>query len=177
MTEDRRNIDRAERLFRDEPEAAFSGSQLSSLEADPNVHSKPIVELVLMDNGERFLELAGYLPHALQDILFQHYLLGRTQEQIGSLLGMTQTQVWQALALSIRGICALIHFHGPPSGSEEKSELLSVWEEVLNFKVKSEQREELNVSVPRNLGEFTVSAGDVDLLEFFSPMATEGAVR
>jgi hypothetical protein len=162
----------AERLFKDDPTGALSGSQLVSAEAhsaddwqaSPNRKKSKMARAMAEEQPERFLELVAYLPHVIQDIFYQYCLLGRTQEQIGRTLGMRQKQVWQALELGVDGIASVSATGALP-------------ESVLSFKTSSEQRGELRVTEPAVLGEFVVNISDEDVEVLFSPMTPDGPAR
>lgn len=159
----------AERLFRDDEDAALAGSKIISAEghaadswdASPNRKKSKMVWALAAEQPERFLELTSFLPHLIQDIFYQYFLLGRTQEQIGETLGLRQKQVWQALELGVDGIAAVSANGALP-------------EEVLKFRTSSEQRETLVLEEPTTLGEFIVSTSDKSIEEFFSPMTPDG---
>lgn len=175
---------RAEQLFRQDEERAVSGLVLSSAETDPSAdRSLAITELALRDPA-RFIELVNYLPHAIQDMFYQYYFLGRTQEQIGKLIGCGQTRVWQSLKLGREAMCAVIYFGQPPSVSlicgevmtPRELKLKAAWDSCLAYHVREENKEELAIKTPRNLGEFVVSTVDDELNEFFAPMTTDGPI-
>lgn len=164
---------RAVQTFREDPEAALSGSRLASAEADPAAdHSRAVMSLAV-DSPEKFLELVGYLPHAIQDIFYQYYLLGRTQTQIGELLGMSQTAVWQTLRLGVNGLCAVIAFGGPPSEAHA-GPLADEYQKMLAFVTKPENRRELEVRAPEQLGGFDLSVSDSWIDEQFAAWTTDG---
>lgn len=174
---------RAERFFTDSPEEALSGSRLASAEADPGADRSLAIVNLAVDEPERFLELVSYLPHALQDIVYQHFLLGRTQTQIGNLLGLGQTAVWQLLKLSVEGLCAVIAWGGEPpndlvgswvAGSRE-ARMREAWEAVLRFRTKRDQRRDLYVNAPKALGRFDIRVTD-DFEIQFTPQTTDGPV-
>lgn len=160
---------RAREFWEQEPGRALGGEKLASVEGDKSEdRSQPVVVLAA-EEPERFLELVGYLPHAIQDILIQYYLLGRTQTQIGKLLGLSQTAVWQAVRLGVRSICAVI-------GGGVTEEQRKAREEMLGYRTRKESRELLKVEAPENLGEFRITTDDVNLMEFFAPSTTDGSV-
>ncbi len=174
---------RAAELFRADPEAALSGTRLNSAEADPGADRSRAIISLATEQPERFLELVGYLPHAIQDIFFQYYLLGRTQTQIGSLLGMSQTGVWQALRLGLEAICAIIALGGPPDlqflpgkASPLRVRAYNVYQEMLAFQTRAGTRETLKVEEPERLGEFELRVDDETLELNFSPSTTDGPV-
>ena len=168
---------RAVETFRDDPDAALAGSQLSSAETCSGGNESAVIVLA-EEQPERFLELIGYLPHAIQDIFLQYYFLGRTQTQIAETLGMTQSPgVWQALRLGIEAICAVIAFGGPPGpGTPANHPLAVAYQTMLDWQTKPEMRETKVIRTPRNLGEFEINAEDVNLMEFFAPGTEHGPV-
>lgn len=181
---------RAVDMFRRSPEEALSGAGLVSAETDKSAdRSLPIANLAV-DEPERFIELVSYLPHAIQDIFFQFYFLGRTQTQIGELMDKGQTVIWQTLELGTRAICAIIHFGSasellkkdqwyavtrttPP---EPEHSMIIAFKAALAFRTKPESREDLVVEEPDNLGDFEISANDINLMDFFAPSTTDGPV-
>jgi hypothetical protein len=177
---DKRSVE----FFRASPEEALSGSRLSSAEADPGADRSRAIISLAVEQPERFLELVGYLPHAIQDIFFQYYLLGRTQTQIGSLLGMSQTGVWQALRLGIEAICAVILSGGEPPdlrfvpsvNAPLHRKAYDAYQAMLEFETKAEARGMLRIDSPRNLGEFILRVDDETLEVQFAPSTTDGPV-
>lgn len=181
---------RAVDFFNRSPEDALAGSSLVSAETDKaSDRSEPITNLAV-EQPERFIELVSYLPHAIQDIFFQFYFLGRTQTQIGELMDKGQTVIWQTLELGTRAICAIIHFGSPnellkreqwyavtrTTPPEPERSMIIAYKAALAFRTKPESREELVVEEPGNLGDFEISANDVNLMAFFAPATTDGPV-
>lgn len=162
----------AERLFAEDPEGALSGSQIVSAEghstddwsASPNRKKSKMVYELATEQPERFLELVAFLPHIIQDIFYQYFLLGRTQTQIGDVLGLRQKQVWQALEVGIDGIAHISAYGGPSP-------------EVLVFKTDPSQRKEMSITEPMSLGEFILSTSDKTIEESFSPETPDGPAR
>jgi hypothetical protein len=159
----------AERLFAEDPVGALSGSQIVSAEghsaddwsASPNRKKSKMVYELASEQPERFLELVSYLPHIIQDIFYQYFLLGRTQEQIGVTLGLRQKQVWQALELGVDGIASVSATGAlPPT--------------VLEYRTSVDQRRTLELTEPGVLGEFIVSISDEDVEKLFSPQTPDG---
>ncbi len=175
---------RAVEFWRADEESSLAGSRLNSAEADPGADRSRAVISLAVDASERFLELVGYLPHAIQDIFYQYYLLGRTQTQIGSLLGMSQTGVWQALRLGIEAICAIIASGGEPPDmrylpsdkAPRHKQAYDAYQRMLDFQTKADNRAELRVDSPANLGEFELRVDDRTLEIQFSPFTTDGPV-
>lgn len=172
---------RAVEFFRADEMSALSGSRLSSAEADPGADRSRAMISLAKECSERFLELASFLPHAIQDIFYQVYFLGRTQTQVGRLLGMSQTGVWQALRLGQEAICAIIALGGPPDlqflpgkNSPLRVRAYNTYQEMLAFQTKSENREGLKVEEPGTLGEFEIRVDDDTLEVHFSPFTTDG---
>lgn len=161
-------------LFRADPEGALSATRLVSAEgngyarddwsASPNRKKSKMVYELAAGQSERFLELVSYLPHVIQDIFYQYFLLGRTQTQIGELLGMSQKQVWQALEVGVDGIAAV-------SKTGELSEA------CFGFTTNAETREELVLEEPTTLGEFILRTGDGALEANFAPGTPDGPAR
>jgi hypothetical protein len=156
-------------LFRTDPEAALAGSQIVSAEghrgddwaASPNrKKSKMVYELAAEQPG-RFLELVAFLPHIIRDIFYQYFLLGRTQTQIGDVLGLRQKQVWQALELGVDGIAS-----GAATGELPDA--------LLAFKTTADQRAEIRVTEPWVLGEFSVDTANEEIEKLFSPQTPDG---
>ena len=159
----------AERLFAEDPVGALSGSQIVSAEghsaddwsASPNRKKSKMVREMAEVQTERFLELTSYLPHIIQDIFYQYFILGRIQEHIGETLGLRQKQVWQALEVGVDAIASV-------------SATGQISQAALEFKTSAEQRETLSIEEPAILGEFIVSISDEDIEELFSPMTPDG---
>lgn len=178
-TADLRSID----LFAQAPEDALSGTRLVSAETDPSAdRSQAIVELAV-DDPLRFVELVSYLPHAIQDIFFQYYFLGRTQTQIGELVGASQTAVWQALRLGTEAICAVIVFGQPPNDRVPEGEMtplqrraMEAWRAVNKFATRAENRGELRKREPRTLGQFVLGIDEKTFELSFAPGTTDGPV-
>jgi hypothetical protein len=201
MTEPKKTVyetssdDLAQELFRVDPDAALSGSKLVSAEANvdtrddwqasPNRKKSKMVFELASGQPERFLELVGFLPHIIQDIFYQYFLLGRTQTQIGRLLDMSQKNVWQALEVGVGGVAALIHFNGPPtiqmSSFKETARAGRVawdaWQTVLEFRTSAEQRKELIVEESTKLGSFILSTSDETWEQNFAPSTPDGPAR
>jgi hypothetical protein len=169
---------RAVDLYRKDPEAALAGRGLVSVEGDnENDRSLAIVELAGTER-ERFIELVGSLPEPLQDIFFQHYLLGRTQTQIARLIDWSQSSggrrgVSQGLRIGERGMCAVIAW-GKCEGSSDP-QLHEAYEAMERF--RSKRAPAVTIRAPRNLGSFVIRTDDEALDEFFAPGTTDGAVR
>ena len=161
-------------LFRTDPDAALSAQRLVSAEANrdarddwqasPNRKKSKMVYELAAGQPERFLELVSYLPHVIQDIFYQYFLLGRTQTQIGELLGLRQKQVWQALEVGVDAIAQV----------SATGELTA---EALSFKTSADQREELEVTEPTTLGEFILRTDDPALEQNFAPGTPDGPAR
>lgn len=98
-----------------DPEQALRAERLISAETDPEADRSLAIANLAVDDRARFVELVEELPHVIQDIFFQYYLLGRTQTQIGYALGRSQTAVWQQRDLGLEAICACVYFGGPPT--------------------------------------------------------------
>ena len=122
---------------------------------------------------ERFLELVGYLPHVIQDIFYQYFLLGRTQDQIGATLDLRQKQVWQALELGVESIAVIALYGGEPPG-DAPEEVLSVYGRMLAFKTDPSQRATLIFDEPTTLGDFILSTSDKEIEKQFAPGTPDG---
>lgn len=177
------SLARAVELWQRSPEEALSGGALGSIEGDPEAdHTQAIVELAGRD-PERFEELVEALPEPLQDIFFQHYLLGRTQTQIARLIDWSQSSggrkgVSQGLRIGWEGMCAVIAWGGEePTGdnTERGKKLLAAYAAMERFRGQRGPR--LTVRAPRELGNFTVRSNHPQLAEFFAPGTTDGPVR
>lgn len=155
---------RAMEMYRRNPEEALRASRLTSAESDPvNDRSLAIMRLA-EEEPERFMELVSYLPHAIQDIFYQYYLLGRTQEQIGALVGIPdQANLSKVLITGVEGLCAIIAYGQPPQ-CQPGTEMERAYQRMLAFRTRPESRGELVVETPRKLGMFEISAGDVELV-------------
>jgi hypothetical protein len=180
MTEPKKTVyetssdDLAQELFRVDPEAALAGSKLVSAEANvdtrddwqasPNRKKSKMVFELASGQPERFLELVGFLPHIIQDIFYQYFLLGRTQTQIGKLLDMSQKNVWQALEVGVDAI-ANVALRGELS------------QEALSFRTDPETREELFVEESTKLGSFILSTSDETWEQNFAPSTPDGPAR
>ena len=169
ITSEKRAVD----LFKSDSIAALSGDRLISAETDPELDRSSAIASLASDSPERFLDLVGCLPHLIQDIFFQYYLLGRTQTQIGQLLGCSQTKVWQHLRLGTEAMCAIIEFGGPPP----------ILDQSLNQKAMKAYRalekltdhaDSLTVREPSTLGQFDLSIDDSTFAMNFAPASTDG---
>ena len=155
---------RAVEFFRDDPERALAGSRLSSAEADASADRSLAIMNLASEEPGRFLELVSYLPHAIQDIFYQYYLLGRTQEQIGRLIGVShQADVSHALKIGVEALCVIIAYGNPPH-CQPGTEMARAYQAMLEFKTKSQDREELHERTHRRLGEFEINANDAELV-------------
>ena len=161
---------RAVELFKENPSMALRGNKTISAETDIEVDRSDAMFKLATDEPERFLELVGYLPHLIQDIFYQYYLLGRTQTQIAQLLGCSQTNIWQDLRLGKEAICAIIAFGGPPptsihelrkaSPGEQFLKAITAYQAMLAFKTRKDQRKPITVEEPKTLGQFQLSIDD-----------------
>ena len=171
----------AERLFRDNPDGSLAGSQLVSAEAhsaddwmaSPNRKKSKMARALAEGQPERFLELVGYLPHVIQDIFYQYFLLGRTQDQIGATLDLRQKQVWQALELGVESIAVIALYGGEPPG-DAPEDVLAVYGRMLAFKTDPSQRATLIFDEPTTLGDFILSTSDKDIEKQFAPQTPDG---
>jgi len=170
MNSEMRAID----LFERDPEAALAGSKLISLETDPSFDRSLAITELALNRPERFLELVSYLPHAIQDIFFQYYLLGRTQTQIAKLVGSTQTNIWQAIKAGLGAICAVLSTNGLPT---RKDPMWLEYEKVLQFAEKMSHRSMLKIAEPKILGSFTLPITEEEFEQCFAPMTTDGPLH
>jgi hypothetical protein len=171
----------AERLFAEDEMSALSGSKIISAEghsadvwdASPNRKKSKMARALAEGQPERFLELVGYLPHVIQDIFYQYFLLGRTQEQIGYTLDLRQKQVWQALELGVDCVAVIALYDGPPPG-DASEDVLATYGRMLSFRTDPGQRESLEFAEPTTLGEFILSTSDKDIEKSFAPQTPDG---
>lgn len=154
---------RAVAQFRSNPEAALAGESLISAETDQETSCANAVISFATEQPERFLELVQTLPHSIQDIFYQFYLLGRTQDQIADTLSVSQALIWKALGIGLIGICEAIRDGAPGT-------------ECQRFSLPEVSSEEKTFKMPPSLGQFVISV-DEDLALHFSPMTTNGAVN
>lgn len=174
---------RAAEFYREDPGASLRGERLMSAETGedegtfhgtPEEKSKAVVVLA-MEQRERFLELVGYLPHAIQDIFIQFYLLERTQEQIGETLGMSQTAIWQALKLGMEAMCAVMLYGDDCLRLENiPKQAADAYAAMLAWTTEVGQREELVLRTPKNVGEFEIRVDDETLELHFAPSTRRG---
>ena len=178
---------RAQRYWADDPDGAICGRKLISAETDASTReqwarsgsrkkSKMVYDLA-QGQPERFLELVEYLPHRLQDIFYQYYLLGRTQEQIGETLdmpeGRRQEAVCEALAIGIGGISAVAAAGRIPTRFDGAI-MQAQWEAVMAYDTPRMAVKE--IAEDERLGQFEIRVdNDVDI--HFAPSTTDGAVR
>ena len=177
---------RAVELFKEKPELSLQGDKRVSIEADPFYDESDAFFKLAVDDPTKFLELVGYLPHLIQDIFFQYYLLGRTQVQIAKVLGCSQTNIWQDLRLGREAIGAILEFGGPPptaamdavkANGRQFKMACAAYRAMAAFKTKEHQREPLTIKEPKTLGEFQLSIDDETFDLNFSPATTDGPVR
>jgi hypothetical protein len=166
---------RAVELFHDSPDGAFSGSIPYSAETNSKAdQSLAIVSLACQDQ-DRFIELVGFLSPAIQDIFFQYYLLGRTYEQIGTLLFPQKTRAAaQAIVkrgnyFGLRALCAVIRFGGHPNEKQTKRYplLAAAYDAMLTFQARIEVAG-ASAKTPTDLGDFEI-APNGHLAQFFAP--------
>lgn len=164
-------------LFRIDPEAALSGSGLSSAESDPSQDRSLAIVSLAAEQPERFMELLSHLPALVQDVFLQYYVLRRTQAQIAETLGINQSpDVWQALALGSEAICAIIAW-GPDPKKMNGHPAAASYRKILTWKTKPDNQKPLKVRTPKNLGDFSITADDSNLSEFFIFKWHHGMVR
>jgi hypothetical protein len=150
--------------YRLDPEEALSGGGLLSVEADPDEQRADAVRVFAQECPERFLWAVEQLPQVIQDIFYQYYLLGRKQTHIGNALDLTQKQVWQTLALGLRGVATVLKGDPMP-------------EDVLAFQRSQRSRRPKLERTPDDLGSFCISFKEADeLLEHLAPMTTGGPI-
>ena len=178
---------RAVELFKENPLMALQGNKTISAETDIEVDRSDAMFKLATDEPEHFLELVGYLPHLIQDIFYQYYLLGRTQTQISQLLGCSQTNIWQDLRLGKEAICAIIAFGGPPPTSingllrtswktNEFNKAWDAYQAMLAFKTRKDQRKPITVEEPKTLGQFQLSIDDGTFDVNFAPATPDGPI-
>ena len=172
---------RAVELFKENPGQSLLGDKRVSVEADPLYDESDAFFKLAVDEPAKFLELVGYLPHLIQDIFFQYYLLGRTQIQIAKLLGCSQTSIWQDLRLGKEAIGAILSYGGPPPTSEPDvncdNRTRLAYEAMLAFKTKPRQRVPITIKEPKDLGKFQLRIDEETFVLNFSPATTDGPVQ
>lgn len=186
---DRSSEARASELFQQDQDAALRGDRLISAEtgAEGDYHATPedrtkAVVVLAQESPERFLELVGYLPHLIQDIFLQFFLLERTQKEIGETLGLWTWAVCDALKLGMESICAIIAFGGvdkvpenlDPVGRPDWDQLVEAYKKMLAFETKPEQRTEKKLVTPVGVGEFEIRVDDETLELHFAPSTRRG---
>jgi len=149
--------------FRDDPEGALAGGDLVSIETDPDAARVDAIRAYAQEKPAEFLEAARQLPLVLQDIVYQFYLLGRTQTHIAETLNLTQKQVWQHLRLALEGIGYVL------KGDRIPDEIAGIRGHCRKKFARTDDA----------LGAFVfhLDPEDVDsLLEHFAPMTTGGPI-
>lgn len=138
------------------------------------MEASPIMALAY-EQPERFLELVSYLPHIIQDIFYQYYLLGRTFEQIREVLlpnHKTVNTVHELNQAGIRGLCAIIKFGKKPTEKQlrGKSELAAAYRAMVRMSsgLRITVEESSEVECDDTLGKFSVLAEE-DLSQIFPP--------
>lgn len=174
---------RAAELWREDPEGVLAGQCLASVETDPSRDQSSAVVALAVEQPERFRELVGKLPELIQDIFFQHYLLGRTQTQIAEVLGMMQSSsglmgVSQNLKLGVMGLCAVIAWGGPPAKAEweatgREKELLEAYRRMERLRGRRGRALEVRSALT---GKFVIKTSDPLLEQIFAPEAPDGPV-
>ena len=160
---------RSEALFRDDPDSALAGGGLLSSEAHGTPLSMAAITLAT-ESPDRFLSLVSTLTPIIQDILIQYYLLGRTYDQIRSLLFPRNTSNEcvkignrigvRALAVAASGISIAAL---PPD-----SPLRSAWSDMLRWNPDHGGRRPVTIRAPRDLGSFIIHPNG-QLRELFAP--------
>lgn len=170
---------RAIEAFERDPEEALAGDTLISGETQSDTDQlansrkfrmRRAVARFAVEEPERFLELVGYLPHTIQDIVLQYFLLGREQTQIAEVVGGSQTSVWQGLRLGIEAICAIIAFKQEGWQSIPKAD--EAYQAMITYRDKEEG--ELTLTEPAILGQFDVPLTEKELEILFAPMNADG---
>ncbi len=102
-------IEQALAAWREDADRVFSG-QCFSAETRPDSYAghtqvdKKKLQRLAEEHSELFLKLLEHLSPLSQDVLIQYYLLRRTQEQIGGLLGVTQHALHYTITRAIEEI-------------------------------------------------------------------------
>lgn len=168
---------RALRLWQADEQAALRGKQLASAEADSvardsyqkdNKYKRPrMIWELACEHPEKFMELVTKLPHALQDIFFQRYLLGRTEAQIAELFEVSTFPIQTALKTGIDGLCAIV-----AGETEGESELAQAYRRMLEFRVECG---ELRLERSPELGQMVIEIDEETLEMQFQPVTADGA--
>lgn len=162
---------KAKRAFRECPEAVLAGNVILSVESESEgSRMSPVVEMALVD-PERFVELVSFLPALAQDILFQHYLLGRTYAQIGLVLFPNHARATQTVEighrLGVRALCAIIKCRGNKAKLPKRGPLAQAWERMFAWHPVINGRM-VELKAAHDLGDFVI-APNGQLGELFAP--------
>ncbi len=99
-------IEQAMMAWRDDPDRVLAGMCMSA-ETRADSHASHVrvdkkkLQRLAEEHPELFMGLVDALSPLAQDVLIQYYLLRRTQEQIGELLGIKQNALHYALTRAI----------------------------------------------------------------------------
>lgn len=147
---------------------AFFGNGL--LSAESQIETNPVVELSAYDT-DRFVELVSFLAPLVQDILFQHYLLGRTYAQIGLVLFPEHLRATQTVEighrLGVRALCAVIKCRGKLEKLPKRGPLAEAWNRMLDWQPRINGRM-VKLRAAHDLGDFVISPNG-QLGELFAP--------
>jgi len=160
---------RAVELFARDPEASLAGRSLLSFETDATLDRSLAIANLAVENPARFLELVSYLPHSIQDIFFQYYLLGRTYKQIARLMGGWNGSFWEGISLGTEAICEILANGDAAIASD-------AYQKMLKFAANRDHPKPLTIKEPEILGSFSISITHEEFEQCFAPMTTDGPI-
>jgi hypothetical protein len=162
---------RAQSLWRDSPDAAFAGDGLLSAESQSDMDRSLAIVSLATDAPDRFISLVSHLTPIVQDILYQHYLLGRTYEQIGRVLFPGHVRLTQPVQLGnrlgLRALCAVIKCRGNLARLPRRGPLAAAWRDMLEWHPRVSRRP-VRLRSTSDLGSFVI-APNGQLGELFAP--------
>jgi len=101
--------------------------------------------------------------------MLQYYLLGRTQSQIGVLLGTTQDVISAAVTLGTRALAA--------KACGRRRGVSNVWRDMGTLQRRRERdRRPLTLHEPAVLGQFSVRASDPNFESVLAPETINGSI-
>lgn len=155
--------------FRSDPVSSLRGDPTFSVETSLGPDHSAAISAFILSDPRRFLALARTLPPFIEDSLLQYYLLGRTQTQIGSLLGTTQDVISAAVSLGTRALAA--------KACRRRRGLRRLWHDMRTLQRRRERdRRALRLRAPAILGRFRVRTLDPGFDAVLAPETINGSI-
>jgi len=167
---------RAQSLWRFDPDAALTGDGLLSAESQSDMDRSSAMVALATDSPDRFIALASHLTPLVQDILYQHYLLGRTLTQIAAVLfpentpghgGSGRRTAMIGHQIGIRALTVVIRCHGHIDRIPRRGPVADAWHRMLDWNPRTSRRM-VRLRTARDLGSFVI-APNGQLSELFAP--------